>query len=260
MKPMQASQLHRIAGLVGVAAIVAACGGGVVAVLPFVAAIGGFWQGGVPGVGGWVVDPDETLDFAANNDYFVSTTVSYPATLTSKSVLCGPANNLSLVARFDGANFTLSVPGNVQLANCMSGVFEDEITLRLNSGGAGTRFRNATVASPDFQVGLWQNINRTGQGLRFRSDATTDATSGQVTQTGCEITDGTQTGAVVLRYTPGNPATDPRLKIDSLAIKRTGVNEVWGPGRQYGLSGMQVGSSSGGTLSLQRIDQSPNCS
>lgn len=256
-----AMKSNRLASLAGIAAVVAACGGGgAAAVLPFVAAIGGFWQGGAPGAAGWVVDAGETLDFDADNDFFASPAAEYPVTLTSRSVLCGPANNLSLVARLDGARFTLSVPGSAQLANCLSGVFEDEVTLRLNTGGAGTRFRNATLAPPDFQVGVWQNINRTGQRLRFRDDAVTDAASGQVRQTGCEFTDGAQSGLVVLRFTPGDAAGDPRLKVDSLVITRNRVDEVWSAGRMVGLSGLQLAASGSGTLALQRIDQSPDCS
>lgn len=246
-------------GTWGVAALLAACGGGgEVAVLPFVAPANGLWQGGQAGIGGWVVDAGEEIDFGAGNDFFAPPTAEVPATLTTKSLLCGPAKGLKMVARFDGANFTLSVPGVVQLSSCLRGAFVDEITLRLDTGGAGTLFRKSTATAPDFQVGVWQNIDRTSQQLRFRDDASADE-SGQVTQTGCEFVDGTQAGVVQLRYTPGNAATDPRLKIDSLTITRNGVREVIGPGRLFGLSGMQLDSVRG-TVSLQRIEASQTCS
>ncbi len=224
--------------------LLAACGGGgLLALLPYVAAIGG----------NWVSADNEFLVFnSGQNDLFATSTATYPATLNSQSAACGAAGtDLSLVAKFDGQNFTLSQSNAA--ASCLSGTFVDDMTLVLATGGSGTRYQNLLTLLPQFEQGVWTNIDRPAQRLKFRDDNTGNA--GVNTQTGCEFDGTTQTGSVVMtwRQSNGVPPT-----IDSIVITRAAGTETWTQGSMYGLSGVKIGAGSS-TVSLERRNEALGC-
>jgi len=245
------------------AAVLAACGGGLVAVLPFIGAIGGQWFGGVQTPAGFVQDPSEALSFSANNpvgdsnDLYAGEKTEYSARLTTQSLNCGVAQDLAVVAKMDGRNFTLSVPGNVQLADCLSGTFVDEINITLHTGGAGTALRNVLSLQPELEKGVWTNIDDTAQRLRFRNDLRSDDNI-VATQSGCELNGGTVTGSVLATFHFGDSNRNLLPKIDSIVITRNGGSETWSDGRMVGASGLQA-TAGGGTVQLQRRDESPDC-
>lgn len=236
--------------------LVAACGGGgLLALLPYVAAIGGFWTSIEPS------DPDATLNFTfsdpnSQNNLFGSATETYPAQLSnSLSTACGAANaNLDLVAKFDGQNFTLSLPNAA--TSCLSGTMPDDVTIVLATGGAGTRFRNQLALQPQFDQGVWTNIDRTSQRLKFRADAAVNG--GVTTQTGCEFGGNAQTGSVVITWRPGDPASGTSPIIDSIVITRSAGTETWTQGSMFGVSGVKINAGSA-TVSLERRNESLAC-
>lgn len=237
------------------AAVLAACGGGagVLALLPYVAPIGGFWQSLEAS------DPNATFSFSfqgGQNNLFGGSNASYPATLTSHSTACGAADTpLDLTATFSGRDFSLSRQGAA--SSCLTGTFVDDITLVIATGGAGTRFRNQLALQPLFEQGVWADIDQSTRKLRFRSDLA--ASGGVNTQTGCEFTDGVPTGAVTVRYRNGNAATGTLMSIDSIAIVRAAGTETWTNGGMFGASGIKITGPDGATISLQRLNESPAC-
>lgn len=249
-------------------ALAAACGGGLLAALAYVGAIGGFWVAGTQDGANWTpADPSATMSFdtlqpGGVNNLYADPVAEYPVTLStslpSQVAQCGDASaGLALLARLDGTAITLSVPNNAQRANCLSGSFVDENTIRLDTGGSGTLFRNALSISPKFEEGAWTNIDRTEQRLRFRNDAVNDGT-GLFSQTGCEYSGSTPSGSVVLKYRQGNSNAGVSLSIASIVITRAGGSETWTDGRLYGVSGIQIGNA-GGTVSLQRRNETLAC-
>lgn len=250
---MKTSALTRT---LSVTVLLAACGGGgLLALLPYVAAIGGFWTSVEPS------DPDATLSFVFNspnsqNNLFGSAGETYPVTLSnSRSTACGAANSdLDLVARFDGQNFTLSQPNAA--TSCLSGTLPDEMTIVLATGGVGTRFRNQLVLLPQFEQGAWTNIDRTAQRLKFRADAVNNA--GVNTQTGCEYNGNAQTGTLVMTWRDGDQASGTPPTIDSIAFTRSGGTETWTQGSMFGVSGIKISAGSS-TVSLERRNESLAC-
>jgi hypothetical protein len=259
-------KIRRFFSSLGPVALVAACGGGgLLAALAYVGAIGGFWEAGEQVGANWIrTDPAQTMSFDTQqpggvNNLFADQVAEYPVLLTSQATQCGDATNgLNLAARLDGTQMTLSVPNNAQLANCLSGSFVDEQTIRLNTGGTGTLFRNALSISPQFDEGVWTNIDRTQQRLRFRDDAVVDGT-GLFSQTGCEFSGNSQSGSVVITYRQGNSNAGVRLSIAAIAITRGTGSETWTDGRLFGASGIQIGGAGGDTVSLQRRNETLAC-
>jgi len=237
-----------------IAALIAGCGGGaaLLATLPFVAPIGGFWQSID------AADPTATMSFSTpggQNNLYGGTTASYPVVLNSASSACGaPRTDLNLVGRFDGQSFTLGQTGAA--TSCLSGNFVDEMTIVLATGGAGTRFRNQLGLQPQFEQGVWVNIDRTTQRLRFRNDAAT--ANGVTTQSGCEFDGSTLSGSVVVAFRQANPTLGQLLAIDSITITRSGGTETWTNGSLYGVSGLAI-HAGGSTVSLERHNESPAC-
>lgn len=240
------------------AGLLAACGSGLLALLPFVAAIGGSWQGGRQVSNSWVIEPDQSLNFdepAFPNDLYIGDQAEVAAVLTGVASACGAANVAqSLRARFDGVDFTLTLPGAA--APCLRGTMLDEITLRLDTGGTGTHFRNLRPFDPLFEQGVWTNIHRGEQRLVLRNDRTTVGTVSS--QSGCEYTGGTVTGSVALTYRLGDNDAGTLPVIDSIVITRAGGIESWGPGRMAGISGVVIGSGTG-DVSLERRNEALAC-
>lgn len=232
-----------LGGLLSSGLLLAACGGGLLALLPYVAAIGG----------SWVSADNESLVFNnGQNDLFATSTATYPATLNSLSTACGPAGtDLQLVARFDGQNFVLSQPNAT--TSCLSGNFVDDMTIVLATGGSGTRYQNLLTLIPQFEQGVWTNIDRPAQRLKFNAD--NNGNAGVNTQTGCEFDGSTRTGSVVMtwRQSNGVPPT-----IDSIVITRGADTETWTQGSMYGLSGVKIGAGSS-TVSLERRNETLGC-
>ena len=230
--------------VLSVGVLLAACGGGgLLAVLPYVAAIGG----------SWLSADNESLGFNnGQNNLFATATESYPATLNSHSTACGTADtDLALSAKFDGQNFTLSQP--YASMSCLSGTLVDDMTIVLATGGSGTRFVNQLVLIPQFDQGVWVNIDRSSQRLKFRDDNT--GNGGVNTQTGCEFDGGTKTGNVVMTWRQGSSAPPT---IDSIVITRSSGTETWTQGRMFGLSGVKI-SAGASTVSLERRNESLGC-
>ncbi len=245
------SRFTTVAGV----AWLAACGGGgaVLAALPFVAPIGGFWQSIDPS------DPTATLSFSppgGQNNLYGGTNASYPVTLSSHSTACGAADtDLSLVAKFDGTNFTLSQ--SQATAPCLSGSFVDEITIVLATGGNGIRLRNQLALQPQFEQGVWFNLDRSTQRLKFRNAAV--ANGSVITQTGCEFDASTQTGTVVIQYRNGDAAAGTLPAIDSIIITRAAGTETWTNGSMYGASALRISGPGGATVSLERSNDALAC-
>ncbi len=243
-----------------VATLRAACGGGLVAVLPFVAAIGGSWAGGQQ-VGDTFVlaDPPQSLNFVEPTfpgDLYIGDQAEMPAVLGGVQSNCGgAAGTPTLVARFDGPNFTLRRQN--ETAVCLTGTLTDDITLRLDTGGSGTVFRNQRPFEPIFQEGVWTNIARTDQRLRFNDDAAVDS-SGVWRQTGCEYSDGTRSGTVVVTYRLGDADKGTLMSLDSIAVTRTSGSETWRPGRIAGRSGFVI-ERNGLELSFERRNETLSC-
>lgn len=246
--------------LAAAAALLAACGGGLVAVLPFVAAIGGSWAGGEQ-VGNTFVlaDPPQSLNFiepAFPGDLYMGDKAEMAAVLSGVDSNCGgAADTPTLVARFDGPDFTLSRQNAT--AVCLTGTLTDDITLRLDTGGAGTVFRNQRPFDPLFEQGVWTNIARTDQRLRFNDDAVVDG-NGVWRQTGCEFSGGSRTGTVVVSFRLGDAAKGTLMTIDSLVVSRSAGTETWGPGRMAGRSGFVV-ESGNSDLSFDRRNETLSC-
>lgn len=236
-------KMRSLGGMLSLGVLLAACGGGgLIAVLPYVAAIGG----------NWTSTGSQFLQFGGQNDFFATSTETYPATLNSESTACGASGtDLDLVAKFDGRNFTLSQPNAA--ASCLSGTFVDDVTIVLATGGSGTRYQNALPLNMQFDQGVWVNIDRPAQRLKFRDDIKNNG--GASTQTGCEFDGNTQTGSVVMTWRKSNnsPTT-----IDSIVITRSGGTETWTQGGAYGLSGLKVSAGSS-TVSLERRNESLGC-
>jgi hypothetical protein len=233
--------------------LLACGGGGLLALLPYVAAIGGFWISISPH------DPDATLDFATlqggQNNYFGTATESYEATLDkSVSSACGDARSAQqLTARFDGTAFTLSRSGTT--AVCLTGVFVDEITIRLDTMPTPTLLRNQSVVDPNLGLGIWENADRTTQRLAFVSAPT----GGDLkTQTGCEFQGDAKTGTVVASYRVSDPATGAQPQIESMVITRGDGTETWSNGTLVGVAGIKL-ESAGGIVQLQRRNANLPC-
>ena len=95
--------------------LLVACGGGLLALLPFVGAIGGSWVGGAQAADGWQpADPPQSLNFLEPPfpaDLYSAPDAEFPAILSGLATNCGGANDTpQLVARFDGADFSLLLP------------------------------------------------------------------------------------------------------------------------------------------------------
>jgi hypothetical protein len=244
---------------VAVSGLLVACGGGLLALLPFVGAIGGSWVGGTQAANGWQpADPLQSLNFDEPPfpaDLYSAPNAEFPASLSGLATNCGGANNTPpLVARFDGADFSLSLPNTS--TPCATGTFPDEITIRLNSGSSSSLFRNVRPFFPFFEEGVWVNINNANEKLRFRNDLAT--VNGVSTQSGCEFVGATQTGNFVATFRLGDNDLGTLLAIDSIVISRTGGAESWTAGKMSGISGVVIGSGMG-NVSLQRRNETLTC-
>jgi hypothetical protein len=246
--------------LTAAAALVAACGGGLLAVLPFVAAIGGSWAGGTQVGNAFVLaDPPQSLNFVEPTfpaDLYIGDRAEMPAVLTGVQSNCGgPDDTPTLVARFDGPDFTLSRQNAT--AVCLTGTLTDDITLRLDTSGTGTVFRNQRPFDPIFQEGVWTNIARTDQRLRFNDDAAVDG-NGVWRQTGCEYNGSNRTGTLVVTFRLGDAVRGTLMTIDSIVVTRSAGSETWSPGRMAGRSGFVV-RGGGSDLSFDRRNETLNC-
>jgi hypothetical protein len=244
---------------VAVSGLLLACGGGLLALLPFVGAIGGSWAGGTQAANGWQpADPPQSLNFiepAFPADLYSAADAEFPAILSGLATNCGDANNTpQLVARFDGANFSLLLPN--ASTPCLTGSFPDEITIRLNTGGSGSLFRNLRPFFPFFEEGVWVNFYNTNQRLRFRNDLAT--VNGVSTQSGCEFVGAAQTGTFVATFRLGDNDQGTLLAIESIVFSRAGGTERWSAGRMSGISGVLIGSGTG-EVSLQRRNETLTC-
>ncbi|MGL6109693.1 MAG: hypothetical protein ACRC2B_06275 [Rubrivivax sp.] len=242
-----------------VSGLLVACGGGLLALLPFVGAIGGSWVGGTPDANGWQpADPSQSLNFLEPPfpaDLYSAPDAEFPAILSGLATNCGGANDTpQLVARFNGADFSLTRPN--ASTPCATGIFRDEITIRLNTGGNGSLLRNLRPFFPFFEEGVWVNINNTNQKLRFRNDLAT--VNGVSTQSGCEFVGATQTGTFVATFRLGDNDLGTLLAIDSIAFSRGGGAESLTAGKMSGISGVVIGSGTG-DVSLQRRNETLTC-
>ncbi len=239
--------------------LLVACGGGLLALLPFVGAIGGSWVGGVQAAGAWQpADPPQSLNFlepAFPADLYSAPDAEFPAILNGLATNCGGANDTpQLVARFDGAEFSLLLPN--ASTPCLTGSFPDEITIRLNTGGSGSLFRNLRPFLPFFEEGVWVNFDNNNQKLRFRDDRVT--VNGVSTQSGCEFVGATQTATFVATFRLGDNDQGTLLVIDSITFIRAGGTERWTAGKMSGISGVVIGSGAG-NVSLQRRNETLRC-
>lgn len=228
-----------------VSAALVACGGGLLAALPFVGPIGGFWSD---------TTGAHTLDFDGDTDYYQGDRLTRGATLTSATPQCGDASaGLVLTAVLEDERFTLSAPGR---PDCLRGEFLDELTLRLETGGTGVQMRNQRGFDPLFELGVWVNARNSDQRLVFVLPVTDNA--GTRTQAGCEYRGTQRVGSVQVTFVPGNATTGARASVGPLVLTRdNGITEVWTDGRFAGASVLELASPS--ALSLQRRNLTLAC-
>lgn len=109
-------------GTVSVAAILAACGGGVgeiAAILSIVTPLGGIWKDGA----------NESITFLTptEKDQVFSTKLDVTARVTSSTGVCGDAggNGVNVEGRLENGKLTLRPAGVPPAANCIEGSFTD---------------------------------------------------------------------------------------------------------------------------------------
>lgn len=235
------------------------CGGGAVALLPFVGAIGGFWQTSVDANGAFVPDGNASLDFDGTTDYYATQPNTRAATLNTASLQCGVANFLDVSIVLNGEQLTISVPdapGVPGRPNCMTGRFLDEQTLRLDTGGSGTLLRNQLGFDPVLSTGVWVNLDNEQQQLVFRTPQTD--TAGLIVQTGCEYQGAARVGELTISYRRADPASGARTQIESLILTRTSAGSItWVNGHFRGASALEFDSAGG--VKLQRRDRALDC-
>lgn len=170
-------------GTVSVAAILAACGGGVgeiAAILSIVTPLGGQWNDGA----------NESIQFltpTANVQVF-SSKLDVTARVTSSTGVCGAAvgNGVNVEGRLENGILTLRPAGVPAAANCIEGSFTD--LRRFDAVALGAKPKRSYINSQvavTMNTGLW--ISENGKlVLKFEKPSFVDNNSTAVV-TGCDV-------------------------------------------------------------------------
>lgn len=246
------ARLPRHTAAAALLSLAVACGGGgVLAALAFVGPIGGSWSGGTQGNGAWVDDGVNSLDFDGFTDYFASPDASHAATLFSPATDCGDATGgLALTVTFDGPDFRMSVTGDAARANCLSGRFVDEITIRLNAASGPILLRNRLELDPALEIGQWRDLAHANRVIVFKA-AVTDLGDGRFSQDGCQFDGGGANGTVVATWRPSDVEAGVLPRIDTMTVTEGSSITTWAPGALVGASGLDM-TTPDGPVHLQR--------
>lgn len=221
--------------------LLAACGGGeLLALLPYVGAIGGSWQ-----VAGNNAERVQFNEFPIYSPGPYDLTGSY--TTTAKPA-CGAAGGATapITARLDGTALSLFAAGNAATP-CLTGQSTNVTTLRLSNGQT---YRNDF--SPDLAQGMWVDVSDARNSYRFTFNG--QQANGDLTVLrGCAKGSNVSSNATSVSFRRSDIAAVPEVEagVSELFIVRAGQAERWTSGKFLGVSLLEFKSPTA-TLQLER--------
>lgn len=160
------------------AAGLAACGGGLLAVLQIVTPLGGFWSSGTTSIQFTNLNP-------ASQAYLTRFDVT--ADVQSPDGLCGPAAVNSVVGTVDNGELVLRPPAPANAANCIEGTFTDLRKLdTVALGGRPARSYTNGLVDVQLQEGVWVSESGT-LALKFNEPSSVLNSPATRLVTGCNV-------------------------------------------------------------------------
>lgn len=222
-------------------ALLAACGGGeLLALLPYVAAIGGSWQ-----VAGNNAERMQFNEFPIYGPGPYALTGSY--TTTAKPA-CGAAGGATaqITAKLDGNALSLFAAGNTTTP-CLTGQSSNVTTLTLSNG---LTYRNDF--NPDLAQGMWVDVSDARNSYRFTFNGQ-QAIGNLTVLRGCTKGSNVSSAATTVSYGSSDIAVVPEVEasVPELFIVRAGQPERWTNGKFLGVSLIEFKTPTA-TLQLER--------
>ena len=243
---MHAPTRARLALVAGAAALAAACGGGgIVALLSYVAPIGGSWQlDATPET--TVLDPAAgesiSFDFPATGTQYFESKYSVGGSYRSAAhpLACNALLEADLDVDIDGTGLVAYLRGSSPRLECLRGTLEGAQTMRV-----GALVYRQPFFSPNLVPGTWVVVDDTTRHFKFSAPNFVGA--GTDALIGCQIV-----GAV--KTLVGGTVQGTDLDAGTLAAvseMRIGASDVWNDGQFLGDSTLQF-KRGAQTLTLQR--------
>ena len=229
---MKATSIRSRSATAACAAALAACGGGAVALLAYVAPIGGSWR------------LDGNADVRLNPDGDTTVLLFDPVFSAPATLLLAPPNKLGSCS--DGAvTWSLDHRDSSLLQGgvaCAHGVFQDDGTIDF---GGGAILRNTLNFQPQLDPGVWVDAADPAHRIKFNTQLDPFA--------GCEFKGATQTGTLgAISITSSDPASGAPATIVFTIARAALPPEQFSNGVFRGVSTMRLDSSNGGSLTLER--------
>ena len=222
------------------ATLLAACGGELLALLPFVAAIGGAWQ--VAGNNAEQLRINQSPLYASGLSALTGTyvTASKPACGATAGI---PAN---VTVKFEGTAMSLYAGTNTTVAPCLTGQSVNDTTLTLSNG---LTYRNNFI--PNLRQDMWVDRSNAASSYRFTSFQPPSGAYAVVQ--GCVKGSNTSSAATTVIYRDSDIAAGPEVEagVRDLFIVRAGVTEHWTDGKFIGVSLIEF-KNGAATLQLER--------
>ena len=226
-----------------VATLLAACGGELLALLPYVAAIGGAWQ-----VAGNNAEQLQMNQFPLYTSGLSALTGTY---VTAGKPACGATagNPANVTVKIEGTAISLFAGTNTGVAPCLTGQSVNVTTLTLSNGL--TYRNNLDLDLTPLTQGMW--VDRSNAASSYRFTLPTAPSGAFTVLRGCAKGSNTSSAATTVIYRSSDISARPEVEavVSELFIVRGGVAERWTDGKFQGVSLIEF-KNGAATLQLER--------